>query len=261
MSRSICSGVADATEVDVEAYRNDIAAVVAEIRGRPLQDLNLVELLNQLTAISVRHGVPLPPAFVMVGKALAQVDGAVSELAPELDLIEEARRFFLRSISRRLAGRLDPQQIIYEVERLRYRASQVSDGLATVVGGRPGRQLEVKFTSARLEQKVVRAGRAVALGLGAGLDLGCRDAGKRIRPDRPPALAGTAKRRRRALGLVRGRGRRGPASAGAGGVPTTHPSAGPSPSPRVEGRTVSLASAIVALSRLQIRMNARREAL
>ena len=163
------SGVADATEVDVEAYRNDIAAVVAEIRGRPLQDLNLVELLNQLTAISVRHGVPLPPAFVMVGKALAQVDGAVSELAPELDLIEEARRFFLRSISRRLAGRLDPQQIIYEVERLRYRASQVSDGLATVVGGRPGRQLEVKFTSARLEQKVVRAGRAVALGLGAGL--------------------------------------------------------------------------------------------
>ena len=105
----------------------------------------------------------------MVGKALAQVDGAVSQLAPELDPIEEARRFFLRSISRRLAGRLDPQQIIYEVERLRYRASQVSDGLATVVGGRPGRQLEVKFTSARLEQKVVRAGRAVALGLGAGL--------------------------------------------------------------------------------------------
>ena len=163
------SAVADATEVDVEDYRNDIAAVVAEIRGRPLQELNLVELLNQLTAISVRHGVPLPPAFVMVGKALAQVDGAVSELAPELDPIEEARRFFLRSISRRLAGRLDPQQIIYEVERLRYRASQVSDGLATVVGGRPGRQLEVKFTSARLEQKVVRAGRAVALGLGAGL--------------------------------------------------------------------------------------------
>ena len=163
------SGVADGSDVDIEDYRNDIAGVMADIRGRSLQELNLVELLNQLTVISVRHGVPLPPAFVMVGKALAQVDGTVSELAPELDPIEEARRFFVRSISRRFVGRLDPQQIIYEVERLRYRASQISEGLATVVGSRPGRQLEVKFTSARLEQKVVRAGRAVALGLGAGL--------------------------------------------------------------------------------------------
>ena len=163
------SGSADVSDVDVQDYREDIAAVVTEIRGRPLQEINLVDLLNQLTAISVRHGVPLPPAFVMVGKALAQVDGTVSELAPELDPIAEARSFFLRSISRRLAGRLDPQQIIYEVERLRYRASQISDGLATVVGSRPGRQLEVKFTSARLEQQVVRASRAVALGLGAGL--------------------------------------------------------------------------------------------
>ena len=163
------SGVADGSDVDIEDYRNDIAGVMADIRGRSLQELNLVELLNQLTVISVRHGVPLPPAFVMVGKALAQVDGTVSELAPELDPIEEARRFFVRSISRRFVGRLDPQQIIYEAERLRYRASQISEGLATVVGSRPGRQLEVKFTSARLEQKVVRAGRAVALGLGAGL--------------------------------------------------------------------------------------------
>lgn len=162
-------GVAGAADVDVQAYRDDIGAVVTEIRGRPLHEINLVDLLNQLTAISVRHGVPLPPAFVMVGKALAQVDGTVSELAPELDPIAEARSFFMRSISRRLAGRLDPQQVIYEIERLRYRASQISDGLATVVGSRPGRQLEVKFTSARLEQKVVRAGRAVALGLGAGL--------------------------------------------------------------------------------------------
>ena len=70
---------------------------------------------------------------------------------------------------RRLVNRLDPQELLYQAEKLRYRASQISDGLATVVGSRPGRQLEVKFTSARLEQKVVRASRAVALGLGAGL--------------------------------------------------------------------------------------------
>ena len=137
--------------------------------------------------------MPLPPAFVMVGKALAQVDGAVSELAPELDPIEEARRFFVRSITRRLAGRLDPQQIIYEAERMRYRASQISEGLATVVGSRPGRQLEVKFTSARLEQKVVRAGRAVALGLGAGLTWVAATQASTSDRDRPAAVAHPAR--------------------------------------------------------------------
>ena len=165
--------VDDATGIDVAGYRDEITAVISGLRGRSLQEINLVELLNQLTAISVRNGVPLPPAFVMVGKALAQVDGAVSELAPELDPIAEARRFFIRSISRRLAGRLDPQQIIYEAERLRYRASQISEGLATVVGSRPGRQLEVKFTSARLEQQG-----------GPGKPCGCARARRRADLDR-----------------------------------------------------------------------------
>ena len=80
-------------------------------------------------------------------------------------------------------------------------------GLATVVGSRPGRQLEVKFTSARLEQKVVRAGRAVALGLGAGLTwVAATQASTSDRID--PRLSRTLHgRRRRALGLVRRRGR------------------------------------------------------
>jgi predicted unusual protein kinase regulating ubiquinone biosynthesis (AarF/ABC1/UbiB family)/nucleotide-binding universal stress UspA family protein len=163
------SGIEDETRVDMDEYRREIGEVVSELRGRSLEEIQMVELLNRLTMISVRRGVPLPPAFVMVGKALAQVDGTVSELAPELDPIAEARRFFVRSVSRRLAGRLDPQQVIYEVERLRYRAGQISEGLATVVGSRPGRQLEVRFTSQRLEEKVMRASRAVALGLSAGL--------------------------------------------------------------------------------------------
>jgi hypothetical protein len=43
--------------------------------------------------------------------------------------------------------------------------------------------------------------------------------------------------------------------------PITDPSAGPSPSPPVKGLAVLLGCVIVAISRLQIRMNARREAL
>jgi hypothetical protein len=105
----------------------------------------------------------------MVGKALAQVELTVSELAPELNPIDEAGRYFLRSIAGRVAGRFDPQQLYYEAERMRYRLGQIGEGLATAAGNRPGRQLEVRFTSQALERRVVSAGRMTALGFGAGL--------------------------------------------------------------------------------------------
>ena len=163
------SGTEDVADVDMDAYRADLAAVIESIQGRSLDEIQLVELLNRLTAISVRHGVALPSEFVMVAKALGQVELTVSELAPDLDPMSEARRFFMRSIMQRLAGRLDPGQVVYEVERLRYRISQFGEAIATASGNRPGRKLEVQFTSQRLERKVVNAGRMVALGLGAGL--------------------------------------------------------------------------------------------
>jgi ubiquinone biosynthesis protein len=160
---------ADTLDLDRAAYRSDLEKIVSKVSGRSLDEIHLVELLNELTSVSVRHGVPLPSSFVMVGKALSQVELTVTELAPEIDPFEEARKFFLSSIRRRIADRIDPQQMVFEVERLRYRIGQISEGLATAVGNRPGRKFEVRFTSQQLERRIVRTGRMVALGLGAGL--------------------------------------------------------------------------------------------
>ena len=163
------AGAATEVDIDVDAYQADLGRLMDGVRGRSLKEIQLIELLNELTAISVRHGVPLPASIAMVGKALAQVELTVSELAPDLDPLAEAGRYFVGSIAGRLAGRLDPQRLVYEIERLRYRAGQVGEGLATAAGSRPGRQLEVRFTSRRLEERVARAGRLVGLGFGAGI--------------------------------------------------------------------------------------------
>jgi predicted unusual protein kinase regulating ubiquinone biosynthesis (AarF/ABC1/UbiB family)/nucleotide-binding universal stress UspA family protein len=159
----------DTSRLDLASYEHALAGIVERLAGQTLQDLQLVDVLNDLTELSVRHGVPLPSSLVMVGKALAQVQLTVSELEPTIDPMDEAGRFFVGSITRRLAGRLDPQQVAYEVEKLRFRFDQVGEALATVTGSRPGRKLEVGFTSTRLEETVVWAGRTVALGLSAGL--------------------------------------------------------------------------------------------
>lgn len=162
-------GDGDGHDVDMTAYREELTAVVEAVRGRQLEEIRLIEILNRLTAVSVRHGVALPAAIALVGKALAQVELTTRELAPDLDPVREAGRYVVRSMVTRLAGRLDPPQLVYELERLRYRLSQLGEGLATAAGNRPGRQLEVRFTSSRLERRVAGAGRVVGLGLGVGL--------------------------------------------------------------------------------------------
>lgn len=155
--------------LDLAAFERDLQDLLDAVRGRPLGELQLADLLNRLTVISVRHRVPLPASLTMVGKALGQVQLTVAGIEPDIDPIAEAGRFLAASVLRRVAGRADPQDLLYQVEKARYRLTQVADGLATVAGNRPGRQMEVRFTSARLERSVQRAGRTVALGLSAGL--------------------------------------------------------------------------------------------
>ncbi len=214
------SGTADVSDVDVQDYREDIAAVVTEIRGRPLHEINLVDLLNQLTAISVRHGVPLPPAFVMVGKALAQVDGTVSELAPELDPIAEARAL-LPAQHHPAPGRATRPA----ADHLRGRAAALPREPDLRRPGHGGRQPpgppargQVHLGAARAEGGPRQPRRRPRPRGRAHLDRG--DAGEHLGPHRSAAHAHPDGRRGWAVGLVRRRGRAdaltAPVSAGSG---------------------------------------------
>jgi ubiquinone biosynthesis protein len=166
---SLVLGDGDTSGLDMEAYEADLAMITGRMRSKSLEQLKLVDLLNDLTEISVRHGVPLPASLVMVGKALGQVQLTVAQLEPGIDPIEEASKFFVRSLTGRVASRLDPQELIYSVEKMRFRLDQIADGLATVSGSRPGKQLEVRFASPRMEESLARAAKTIGLGLSAGL--------------------------------------------------------------------------------------------
>ncbi len=152
-----------------ESYEAALSGLVEEVRGRGLDEIQFAELLDQLTEISIRHGVPLPSSLVMVGKAIAQVQLSVVALAPELDPLAEAGRFFVRSLARRFARGLDPQALLFQAEKLRYRAGRVADGVTRMTAGGPGGSVDLRFASPRLELSVAHAGRTIALGLGAGL--------------------------------------------------------------------------------------------
>jgi predicted unusual protein kinase regulating ubiquinone biosynthesis (AarF/ABC1/UbiB family) len=141
---------------------------MARHRTSSLKDIQLGPILQEMTEISVRHGVPLPASLALTGKALAQMQLATAQLDPDLDPFEVAGRFLMRSLLKGMAGRLDPKAVFYQSQKFKVRAMRVVEAIERMIGARPGQKMEINFRAAPLEATVRRAGRHLALGLTAG---------------------------------------------------------------------------------------------
>jgi ubiquinone biosynthesis protein len=94
---------------ELDAPRPGLEADVAEFIHRhftgTVRELVFMRLLQHLFRITARHELALPPEVFTVVKALGQVEHLVRELAPELDLLEQARPFVREIHTRRMAPR------------------------------------------------------------------------------------------------------------------------------------------------------------
>jgi len=165
------SGAIDRSDLDVDAFQAEIGAIMAKYRGASLQDIQLGPALQEMTEISLRHGVPLPSSLALTAKALAQMQLAATQLDPEVDPFDVAGRFLMRSVMRGMGAKADPKVLFYQAQRLKVRFQRLVEALERLVGARPGQKLEVNFRAVTLEQTVRRAGRRLALGLVAAASL------------------------------------------------------------------------------------------
>jgi ubiquinone biosynthesis protein len=156
------------SDLDVDRFQSEIGSIMARYRTSSLKDIQLGPILQEMTEISVRHGVPLPASLALTGKALAQMQLATAQLDPDLDPFEVAGRFLMRSLLKGMAGRLDPKAVFYQSQKLKVRAMRVVEAVERMIGARPGQKMEINFRAAPLEATVRRAGRHLALGLTAG---------------------------------------------------------------------------------------------
>jgi predicted unusual protein kinase regulating ubiquinone biosynthesis (AarF/ABC1/UbiB family) len=162
------SGAIDRNDLDVDAFQREIGQLMGEYRTANLSDIQLGPILQEMTEISLRHGVPLPASLTLTGKALAQMQLATAALDPELDPFDVAGSFLMRSLLKDMGGKLDPKSLFYQTQKFKVRALRVIEAIERMIGARPGQKLEVNFRAASLEDTIRRAGRRLALGLTAG---------------------------------------------------------------------------------------------
>jgi ubiquinone biosynthesis protein len=162
------SGAIDRNDLDVDAFRAEIGELMGTYRTASLAEIQLGPVLQEMTEISLRHGVPLPASLTLTGKALAQMQLATAALDPELDPFDVAGAFLMRSVFKEMGGKMDPKAIFYQVQKFKVRALRVVESVERLIGARPGQKLEVNFRAASLEDTIRRAGRRLTLGLIAG---------------------------------------------------------------------------------------------
>ncbi|MDP9299007.1 MAG: AarF/UbiB family protein [Actinomycetota bacterium] len=162
------SGAIDRSDLDVDAFQAEIGELMAKYRTASLKDMQLGPILQEMTEISVRHGVPLPSSLALTGKALAQMQLATAQLDPELDPFDVAGKFLMRSVLAQMGGKLDPKALFYQSQKVKVRLVRVVEAVERLIGARPGQKLEVNFRAARLEATIRAAGRRLSFGLVAG---------------------------------------------------------------------------------------------
>ncbi len=151
-------------ELDLGAFRDDMQALITRFRQLSLSELRLGPLLQQMTQISIRHGVRLPAALALAAKAFGQMQLATAELDPELDPFAVAGRFVLRRTLTRVRNIANPEVVFYRAEKFRVRIERLIESIEGVTGARPGHNLEVNFRGTQgVEDTLRRLGRRLTL--------------------------------------------------------------------------------------------------
>lgn len=161
------TGSLDRSDLDVPRFQSEIGEVMAKYRKAALAEMQIGPLLQEMSAVGFRHGVPLPASLTLAAKALAQVQLATANLDPKLDPYEVAGKFLTRVMIKRMGASLDLKSLVYQSQKLKVRAERTIEAIERLIGARPGQKLVVNFRADSLEDMVRRTGRRLALGLTA----------------------------------------------------------------------------------------------
>ncbi len=161
------TGSLDRSDLDVPRFQGEIGEVMAKYRKAALAEMQIGPLLQEMSTIGFRHGVPLPASLTLAAKALAQVQLATADLDPKLDPYDVAGKFLTRVMIKRMGAALDPKALVYQSQKLKVRAERVIEAVEHLIGARPGQKLVVNFKANSLEEMVRRTGRRLTMGLTA----------------------------------------------------------------------------------------------
>ncbi len=152
-------------KVDMRDFRNDVQTLGRKYLGRKLADLQASALVRDLIWGAVKHGIDMPPDFVMVGRALMTIEGTGRQLHPDLDLLHEARPHVLRLIAQRFSPDRIGNDVLRTALRLGGMAGQMPEQVSEILDDLRKGHLTLKSSDPELAPVADRLGRRLYSGL------------------------------------------------------------------------------------------------
>jgi ubiquinone biosynthesis protein len=105
-------------KVDMRAYRAEVGQLAEKYLGRPLKEVDLAAMIQDIVYGATKYGIEVPPDFLMVGKALMTMEGVGKEIDPDLDVFGEMRPYFLDILRKRYSPERVGNELWRGIERL-----------------------------------------------------------------------------------------------------------------------------------------------
>jgi ubiquinone biosynthesis protein len=93
--------------IDTRALEREVLSILDSYHAVPLKDLNIGQMLLEITGLLRDYHLSLPPDLVIMVKALVTAEGTARRIYPDLDVITEARG----QVAQMAAKRFRPERL------------------------------------------------------------------------------------------------------------------------------------------------------
>lgn len=155
-------------KVDRAAFRADVALLARKYLGRSIKEIEIAGLIRDLVWGATKHGIDMPPDFLMVGKSLMTIEGIGKQLDPELDVFNEAKPHFLRLLAKRYSPDKIGNDILREVLRVSDVARNMPEQIGEILDDVRKGHLSIRTTDIELPRAADRLGRRLFTAATAG---------------------------------------------------------------------------------------------
>jgi ubiquinone biosynthesis protein len=152
-------------KVDMRAYRAEVATLAEKYLGRPLKEIDLAAMIQDLVYGANKYGIEIPPDFLLVGKALMTMEGVGKEIDPELDVFGEMKPYFFEILRKRYSPEKIGNELLRGVGQLSATAYDLPQQTREILDDLRLGRLTLQTVNPALPPALDRLGRSVFGGL------------------------------------------------------------------------------------------------
>ncbi|HXY02617.1 MAG TPA: AarF/UbiB family protein, partial [Terriglobales bacterium] len=152
-------------DLNRESFACEMDELLKRYHGASRNAAQFGPVLNDIIAISFRHGVTLPAPLTLIAKALTEVQTVSAQLDPDVDHFDVAAAYLMRKLMGRTASLFDGRSLFYQAQKIKFRVERI---LARIEVGSAEQSLGANIAWASLEDMIRVTIRHLTLGSVAG---------------------------------------------------------------------------------------------